>query len=214
MSAEKPIRPKGAHKATLEGRLRVQTRVAEILADSGATLDLSVLRDEFPDIPYESFYRWARQARARPPDQKLISKIKRRIKKRAAEAGLPVPADGISHVLARAQEPMQAIDVLFEVAKSLKGADDVEKRGRNKKGEVTMLGADLVLGAANARTKAVGILAKIQLEVLEAERLRAYHADVFRVILTRLAGADRALALLVAEDIRAVNKRWGMEFRV
>jgi hypothetical protein len=199
-------------------RLRIKKRIAEKLAASEGPLSRAVLQVEFPNVPETTLRRWLHKLRATSPNVRNVERVKCHLEARTERASMngdpipetPPPAD----LAAWVDNPTKAIDLLFEAAKSIRVADDLDRLGRDAKGEITDEGAEFVIASVRERTRAVGVLAKIQGDLFDIARIRSYHVALLQTIARVLAHRDPALFRLVLEEMRSVNAEWSMQFDV
>ncbi len=195
-------------------RLRIKKRLAERLDAGDGPFTRAALQVEFPDVPETTLRRWIKKLRPIPPSARRVERVAHHLEARTERArrdGDPVPeTPSPTELAAWIDSPSEAIDLLFEAAKSIRAADDLDRLGRNAKGEITDEGAEFGIASVRERTRAVGVLAKIQVDLFDIARIRAYHVALVQIIARVLIPHDPALFRLVVDGIRSVNAEWSM----
>lgn len=196
-----------------EVKRQVCREIVVALFKHGPDFRFVAILERFPGVSRSSFYMWVRKikgqhaAGALPDD--LVKGAKQEVAKRNRKQRAAAGEDRKKEIVAGAGDALPAaIDYLVELKKSIKAANDVDEFARGPDGKVRS--SKLVLLAARERNHALAVLAKIQSDMMDAERLRQFHQALFALITEYLRGHDPKIAAGLATEIQALTRRWGL----
>jgi hypothetical protein len=171
-------------------------------------------------INYHSWARWCRQVRENPKVL-LEMPIPEEPKRPTQQPKLPLrgalaASRRANRAIANAKDSAPAlpsgstlsdpIDLMAQVHHMLKVCDELDRAGRDEDGQINIDGGPIVNEALKRRRETLQMVARVCEDWWSVSRLEEVH----RVMIERIAQADRSVAREIVAGLREIDRKFGL----